>query len=615
MHIHFKSISLQRFRSFNEQATLYFDDVGPGLYFLKGQNKTAISMGSNGSGKSSCIDALMWCLYGKTVQGLKNPDVLPWSGKGKTEVGVNLTIDETDYSVRRTISPNLLTINGKEVGQDYVNRLITIPFEIIPYTIILGQKQPLFFDLTASEKLKLFSETLNLERWELRSTQAADCVKSLENEIAKAESELEACLNAQQQALADFNSLKQQSVNWEANRAEQLSKGEETKDALQKQIDGVMNEHDTADLKYDRALTELKALKPTLEQHYKDLRKINENINFCENNLKNERRDKEKTESDLAALEHDTCPTCKQPFKSEQDRKQIQKTLKNALKSFTNGIEINQDNWDRNIVAANHTQVIIQNLEKAKEQFEQDAEESRDTLDRLLPQMERWKSEKSALERAIKDNENSNNPYAEQLQAMRRRKDQYKETAVQTQKSIQIKTQQCERTRFWVKGFKDIKLLQVEEILQELTIVTSGLLDEFGLINWSIKYDIERETKAKTITRGLNIVVLSPNNKHAVKWESWSGGEAQRLRLIGTLALSNVLLNHVGATTNLSIFDEPTVGLSKEGIQDLVELLAQLAKDTKKNIFLIDHHTILSNKFVQTILVTKQKNGSSLSIV
>lgn len=612
MNLTFKSIDIERFRSFSDKATFSFDSAGYGLYFLKGKNQFSSALGSNGAGKSSIVDALLWCLYGKTVAGLRNPDIIPWSGKGTTQVQVNIRVDKTVHAIRRTAGPNLLTIDGAEAGQEYVDKLIGIPFEIIPYTIILGQKQPLFFDLTASEKLKLFSEVLNLERWELRSNHASELAKSLESEIGSKQIELEACLNAHSQAISDFDSLKLQSTEWEAKRAEQLANAEETKKLLQKQITGVQNERDSADLLLDRALTELKAFEPIFTKLNKEEKDLSIQIYGAEN---------QRTQiitriggwiEQKAAFKNKKCPTCNQPV---HDAKERVKELEEKISGNEVEAAVLDKKYKKNLKELEGIVKAKDLHDEAKAKFEHDAGEARDVLDRLLPKIANWEAEIKALEKQLQTDEANNNPYTEQLQTLRRRRDINKANSEQAQKSIKTKTEYSERVKFWIKGFKDIKLLQVEEILQELEIVTNSMCEESGLVHWQIKYDIERETKAKTIARGLNITVLSPANKTAVKWEVWSGGEAQRLRLIGTAALSSVLLNHVGISTNLEIYDEPTIGLGKEGVYDLVEMLAQRAKTTKKNILLIDHHAIESVHFTQTILVTKDKHGSFLEIV
>ena len=555
----------------------------------------------------------MWCLDGKTVQGLKNPDITPWAGKGTTEVELTLFVDKTKHVIKRTVNPNKITIDGDECAQEHINKLIAIPFEIIPYTIILGQRQPLFFDLTASEKLKLFSEVLQLDRWEDRSAHAAELCKNLEKEIAAKEAELEGCLNSQTQALSDFNSLKLQSSAWETKRAEQLSNAEDDKKALQKQIESVSNERDTADLQLDRALTELKAIGPLVEQAQKQeriatitlaslkkdtLRLIEDNKELCEQ---------------LDALKNDKhCPTCKQTLTSPTIKKQIEDDTKSKITANDTKVTELRKLIDKTKKAQDKAVETIDAHSKAKRQFENDAEEARTILDRLLPRISKWDAEIKAIEKRLDEGANTSNPYTEQLQTLRRRRDRYKVSIKDTQESLKTKTEYCERAKFWVKGFKDIRLLVVEEVLQELELCTGSMLEEFGLVGWKITYDIERETKSGTVARGLNITVLSPSNKNAVKWESWSGGEAQRLRLVGTLALGNVLLNRVGMTTNFTAFDEPTESLSKEGVVDLVELLAQYANDAKRSVWLVDHHVISSAKFVKEITIVKDKLGSRI---
>ena len=613
MHIQFESIRIVRFRSFLNEAIFHFNEAGPGLYFLKGKNKTSSALGSNGSGKSSIVDSLMWCLYGKTVQGLKNPDVIPWIGKGTTEVEVTIHIDKEKHLIKRTINPNKLQIDDNEVGQEYVNKLIPIPFEIIPYTIIMGQRQPLFYDLTASEKLKLFSEVLNLDRCEARSVHAATLTSQLENEINSKETEIRFLEKEQERVLSDIDRSKKQSEGWEELRTFKLSNNDDIKKDLQKKIADVANERDNADLKLDRALTELKAIKPALDKLNAENRPL---MTLTANLAKDHRQainNLKQLEDTLAVIEDDHCPTCKQSLKSAKQRKELEDDLKNQIKQI-NPTKIKKE-LDAAIEKHNKVLIAIEAQEKAKNQFEIDADEARDVLDRLTPQITAWEAQTREIERYATQTLDEQNPHREQLTMLRKRRDQIKQQIEASQKTIVTKREYAERTKFWIKGFKDIRLLQVEEVLQELEITTNSFCEEFGLVGWQIKYDIERETKSGTIARGLNITVLSPSNKNAVKWESWSGGEAQRLRLIGTLALGNVLLNHIGVSTNLMIFDEPTESLSKEGVQDLVELLAQCAKDMKKSIILVDHHLIESSHFIQTVQVTKNKDGSMLAIV
>lgn len=608
MNLIFESITLKRFRSFLEETTLHFSSAGHGLYFLKGKNHVQKALGSNGSGKSSLLDALMWCLYGKTVQGLKNPDVTPWVGKGSTEVNVRITIDGTRHEIKRTIAPNLLTIDGKEAGQDYVDRLISVPLDVIPYTVIMGQRQPLFFDLKPTPKLDLLTEALNLERWDARSKHADELVRSLELTLAAKEQEITLLHANICQLDADIESIKKKKTEWEVEREEVINTKASEKKKLEKVLIPLHKDRDDADLKLDRAETEIRAIDiRKLQRAERDAMTI---LGNAESDIQNAGDQEYQLREWIKQITDQKCPTCEQPIKTAKTREQLVKNIEGQIAA----LDIAKLTSARDNAIKLHTAALLalQKQEEAEKVFIKDADDARDVLDKLNPRIAQIEAAVGLAQALIEKYENEDNPFKEQSATLRKRKSVVESQIVDIEKLIEQKKEQCERIRPWIKWFKDIKLYTLEEILQELQITTNALLEEFGLAGWSVIYDIERETKSKTIARGLNIAVYSPGNSKSVKWESFSGGEAQRLRIIGSVALGSVLLNHLGVQTNLAVFDEPTESLSKEGVVDLVELLANYAKDTKKTVWLVDHHTVESSHFKDVVEVVKDKNGSRI---
>jgi len=178
-------------------------------------------------------------------------------------------------------------------------------------------------------------------------------------------------------------------------------------------------------------------------------------------------------------------------------------------------------------------------------------------------------------------------------------------------KQISKLQKQIEQVKFWVKGFKEVRLFILEEVLQEMEMVTNASLEEIRLVGWQVHYEVERETKSGTTNRGLHVWVQSPANKEAVRWECWSGGESQRLKIVSAAALNDVLLTHVGASCNVEIWDESGSFLSDNGVEDFIEFLANRAEDQQKVIFMVDHLARQSARFASTITVTK-KDGVSL---
>jgi energy-coupling factor transporter ATP-binding protein EcfA2 len=75
------------------------------------------------------------------------------------------------------------------------------------------------------------------------------------------------------------------------------------------------------------------------------------------------------------------------------------------------------------------------------------------------------------------------------------------------------------------------------------------------------------------------------------------------------MALSEVLLGHAGIEPNVEVYDEPAHFLSPEGVRDLVELLADRARQLQRTIFYIDHQAVESTRFASVIEVVRDKHG------
>ena len=69
-----------------------------GLVLIEGDNKDDSSAASNGAGKSSLIDAIVWCLYGTTLRGYEGDEVI--NRKVGKNCMVNLVL-ENDVIITR----------------------------------------------------------------------------------------------------------------------------------------------------------------------------------------------------------------------------------------------------------------------------------------------------------------------------------------------------------------------------------------------------------------------------------------------------------------------------------------------------------------------------------
>jgi DNA repair exonuclease SbcCD ATPase subunit len=578
----FDSIEIRNFKCFGADAQgLTLSAFGPGLHFLRGINQVEPRLGSNGSGKSSLWDALTWCLYGKTVEGLRNPDIRPRSGKGTTSVLVKVKVGGHIRMIDRSANPNHLLLDGKEVGQEQIDALLNISFEAWSQTILLGQGRPLFFDLPPRDKMALFSDVLGLDRWERRSATAKDKVNDLYRKQMELQAEKAAYEAALDQIERQLKSGSEASDRWESEQQARLTgAGKQLKDAI-KQLTQMLDRRDQLDLAYDGAELELRDLglqeqKGILAQREYEHRELG-------------------AERLLAV---DTCPTCGQKLKGVDLKARlahVDKKLTGLTKKITTQAK------------------IVATLTAAFNKLTATSREARASLDILVKEIANLEARRSSLKELLTEREAEQNPYRQQVMEGRKLRAKTKTDIKEISKAIAAIIRNGERASFWVKGFKEVRLYVVEEVLQELELTTNAVLEDMGLVGWEVKYAAEKETKAGTVQTGLNVSILSPGLKSPVRWETWSGGEGQRLRVIGALALSEVLLNYAGVQVDFMILDEPTRHLSPEGVRDLCDFLSERATNLGQQTWLVDHMAIESTSFASVTTIVKGPKGSQIA--
>jgi DNA repair exonuclease SbcCD ATPase subunit len=164
---------------------------------------------------------------------------------------------------------------------------------------------------------------------------------------------------------------------------------------------------------------------------------------------------------------------------------------------------------------------------------------------------------------------------------------------------------------YWVVGFKRVRLFVLEEALHSLEVEVNNLLISLGLVDWKITLDVERENKTGGVTKGFTVFIHSPKFDKPVKYEAWSGGEVQRLRLAGDLGLANLIMEQAGFINYIEIIDEPSAHMSREGIEDMIETIHQRAHDTGRQIWLVDHHTTSFTGFSGVLTAVMDQKGKA----
>lgn len=575
-------LRLTSFRSFSEPGLLTLNQQG--LVYVTGHNAVEPALGANGCGKSTLFEAVCWVLYGKTSLGLRAGDIAPWQGD-TAKVVLSFEVDGHEYSLRRVWSPVTLELceipnEYSPVTQEQVEELIGYSFETFLFAVMHAQFGEYFSDLPPSRQLEVYTEVLDLDLWERLGEMAAASALETEKEALPLE------LKAQ---------------HWKGRLREKeraLDRNEELECAWWREhahgLRAAWQEHKTQVAALRDLTAEFAKIKTV------DVQDLQTQLVEAVGTEKTAYAACQQAARQITDLRKQgklppVCPTCKQKV----DHNLLTKWTKAEL--FRLGQEVEEQ--DHRIKLA---KTIVAN----KSGLVREAQEKDQSAARLRAEIKALQKEVSSIVSIIENEAQKDCPYDTEQE--RGAYDILVEEFAEAEEKIDALRQRVSDLRFWVTGFREIRLALIKSSLAQFEATTNSVLAALGLGEWSIEYAVEAETKGGKLKKGFNITVHSPYNKSAVPFAAWSGGESQRLRLAIAMALSDLIQDFAGNVCNVEIFDEPTAHLSDDGIALLLEVLAERAANREGATFLADHRVLDFGGFAQTIVVAKTENGSEL---
>lgn len=588
-----------------EDERLNFAQLGNGVHFVRGQNEYRKRMGSNGAGKTTIWNAMSWCLFGRTMSGLRTGDVVPWDSDRIPYVRTDFMHGARAHTVEREGKTNGLTLDGKKVSQERVDEALGgLSYTTFPHTIVLGQGQPLFFDLDPRSKMEVLSDGLKLDRWEERSKRAGLKHRKLEQQITSLDVEikgLERSIDENEDTLAD---LRTKEKEWERERNNRVEDRARQLRVSEKALVRSEKEWGEWDLKYDSAETELRASQ-------RELDKATAVATDAATKVAGEKAALRVLDAELDRVqamiddigESDECPTCGALLKTanrKQHRRELQTQWNSAKADRDKGSKL----IDEMIRLRESAETRVAQHQKDIRAFLVKSNEAIDSRARADETRQQLKAAVAQLKRKDADDDNATNPYSELVNKARAQIKALEQTIDDATKLLEQAQRKAERVKYWVQGFKQVRLYLLEEVLDELEAVTATLLPSIGLEDWTVRFDMEKELKSGDTRPGLVVTIAQPGIKQeAIKWEAWSSGEGQRLRLIGAIALSEVLLRRTGVTCDLMVLDEPTRHMSPQGVRETIDFILERGRNAQ--VMYTDHAAINTSRFASTIDVVR----------
>ena len=413
-----------------------------GLTLIKGINKDNSISESNGAGKSSILEAIVYALYGKTVKGLTGDAVI--HNKAKKDMMVSLEIEGDSKAIYKLVryrkdseykNKFFLYLNGNDVTpkseKDFtekINNILHMDYSTFTASVLYTAQSFTFTSSSDTEIKKSFDKMLNLDVLSKSHEEVKEEIKIIKNNTLNLKEEEKFTKVYLEESKTNIKDYKEQVTSLELllqederNRDKIVS--EETKacknitnkikelEENYSSVEVTLNKWKAKDARSSQPSEVTLELQDKLKDIKEDTQAVEEKkenfeikLKKCTHYLENLKLDKEREErilnEKIKAKEDikEVCPYCNQPLKEEQ----IKETIANANK------EIEKQNTKIKSIEDDYI-----NYSDKKEKFKSKLEKCKTLIEDLNSEKEEIES---LLERDKQDRDNKNKDVMENIQ-------------------------------------------------------------------------------------------------------------------------------------------------------------------------------------------------------
>lgn len=641
--INFKTLKAKNFFCYGKEGIqIAFNDYG-NIVLIKGKNldvgneEADEKHSSNGIGKSSIIDALVYGLYGKTV---KNPKKLNQKDIINSSTGKNLEVEITwdNYRVVRTRKPDSLrlwksseqkwdseteiTLGGMPATQKEIENILGLTYEVfVNIGVFTDDNTSSFLECDASEKRNIVENLLSLEKYRTYSDNAKKLYKEHKDLVKVRERDSQYAEKVVEDTRSSITSLEQSVTIWKKNKEDEIKKLESAKSLLEKQIANIL-QNDSALKAYEEAQlkkTELNKKISDIDQlvqkadtkismlieEFDEKNKVKNEVEFNLNSKKTDLSSLNKQKSvllngikKLTSLEAGVkCGHCHSVISTE-NYSDVLNAHNSELKDLDNSIlildsEITNLTQDFNTKSseATETDQQIKKLRLAISKLATDRNSALKEIENIekMPkpdtegQVASYKAKIEAANEQIaaKNIEISGpTPYDNLITEAIKKLGESVNKAQEVKSEISNLYSLNEYYEYWIQAFGDsgIRKYVIDEIVPALNNNINYWMDFLIEGNMRISFDNEFN---ETITKG-------PDFSNDIKYYALSNGQKGRVNLALSQAFAHIMSINSGKNLSLVFLDEVTSNIDVQGVNGIIGMIQELSRD--KQVFLITHN-------------------------
>lgn len=579
--INIKEISLKNFMSFgNNPQTFSFEK--PGLNLIIGDNLD-IPGAKNGSGKTSLLSGLVYALFGRSMDGLRDNDLINNINEKDMECSIIFEKGDNSYKIiryRKTYEGNgvkLLRsknkfIDTEEITLDSIANtnqkiidIFGISYELFIRVSTFSANSIPFLSLSArggsANQCSIIEELFELLELSDKSEILKDAIKENNLHLTLEENRLELLKAERARHETQLGLIVDRSNAWEETKLKNIQS-------------------------YSKILEHIKDIDFTNEKLNHEIIKDNSNdlditkvkLSSAKKDISVTTRNKETSNEELKFLKEATCPYCKQSHTDPDTIIDIEKSL-----VLMNDIIIKKEETISELITKKT--VLEDKITSTMSELSYDSEA---TVDQLISQQQTVGAKISELDSTV-------NPFIGAISELS--DSNISDISYNTVNNI---VTDIEHQKFLYK------LLTNKQSFIRKSLVNKHLL----YLNSRLEYYLTELDLPHNITFGSDLSANISKFGRKLAFGNLSNGQRSRVNLALALAFRDIVERKIGPINVLILDEILDQGLDSSGAEAALKILKGKSNASNLNVFVISHREEFNSNF-DTITTVQLKNNFS----
>lgn len=647
----FKYVAAQNFLCFGpEGVEVDLSEYG-NIILIRGENMDVFEeeekVSSNGVGKSSIPETIVYTLFGKTV---KQPNKLSHNNVINNKVGKKLRTEVRwdNFRVVRTRKPDSLRIwespdgdwsqieneewadqheislGGMPATQKLIEEKVGLNYQtFVNVAIFTDNNSGSFLECDTPTKRQIVENLLSLDKYRQYSETAKKSRNEFKDNIKSISSEYDRLLNEKTSCENRLNQAKNEENTWKESKKKEI-------DSLNNQIENLKKKLATTDLgdainEYRNAQEEIAKIDSSLKEKNESLTKVKtlldkatEKLN-SESVLKNESFNKtnslsatisslqqevsknEETIKNYESKKDTKCPTCLGVVK-EENYISLVASCKEIINSKNLEISelLTQKGSEESVLEKQELSIskINEGILSGQKHYQNTSKEI-DDLRSKRSKLDKIEKPEGDVQTAVLTNQiDESKKQISSIQSEVKGTSPYAAIIERCKKELTDKDKECSSKKtelkkaekelpyyeFWVKAFGDSGIRK---------IVVDGIVPALNsrISHW-LQFLIDGKISLSFNNQFEETIDRNPKDGDPFVYYAMSGGERRRLNLAVSQAFAHVMMLNSGTSPSLVFLDEVTTNIDPIGVQGVYNMIVELSNH--KQVFVTTHdHDLL----------------------